>query len=87
MQEIRKSRIVNCRKALIKKELTNQAHKEATSRRHKDETVQSREGKPESFAEWKLVISWYAHTHMLKNWRGGKAQNYIIQEETKTQTV
>lgn len=49
MQEIRKSRTVNCRKALIKKELTNQVHKEATSRRHRDETVQSREGKPESF--------------------------------------
>lgn len=49
MQEIRKSRTVNCRKALIKKELTNQVHKEAASRRRKDETVQSREEKPESF--------------------------------------
>lgn len=43
MQEIRKSRIVKCRKALIKKELTNQEHKEATSRRHKDETKQGGE--------------------------------------------
>lgn len=40
---------MNCRRALIKKELTNQVHREATSRRHKDETVQSRKGKPEGF--------------------------------------
>lgn len=43
MQEMRKSRKVwvNCRIALIKKELTNQVCKEATSRRLKDETIQS----------------------------------------------
>lgn len=65
MQEIRKSRTVNCRKALIKKELTNQVHKEATSRRRKDETVQSREEKPESFVVVNQSSSVrYTHTYL-----------------------
>lgn len=41
MQEKKRSRKVwvNCRIALIKKEMTNWIHKEATPRRLKDETI------------------------------------------------